>query len=705
MDEPTHAAPPLAPRRAHRRKHHGDVVDDPYEWLRDAEDPAVLQYLTAENEWAQGRTAHLEGLREKLFGEIKARVKESDVSVAVADGPWWYYTRTIEGQQYPLHARAPALDRSVRPDLEGSVPGEQILLDGNELAGGSEFFAIGALTVSDDHALLAHAIDRTGDERFDLTVREIASGEILDDSVREIGYGVEFDTAARFVFYTRLDDAWRPHQLWRHRIGTDPRQDVLVHEEGDERFWMGLGSSRDARWLILSLGSKTTSEVWLLPADDPEGEWRCVTPRREGVEYDVEPAADRLLIVHDVDNPDFDLAWAPLSATSHEEWRPLLAAAPGERFVAVDAFDCAAVLSLRSNGITALRVLPVAHGAVGGYGTPRELSFEGEIHTVALGDNPEPGQTRIHVVHESFTIPRGILEVDLVSGAAVLLKRQPVLGDFRVTDYAERRIWAPAEDGTAVPVSVVSRADLQADGRAPCLLTAYGAYEVSNDPYFSVARLSLLDRGVVHATAHVRGGGELGRSWYEDGKLLHKRNTFTDTIAACDALVAAGWADPARVGLEGASAGGLLAGAVTNHAGERFAVVHAAVPFVDALTSMLRPDLPLTVGEWEEWGDPLTDAATYWYMKGYSPYENVVPREYPAILATTSLHDTRVFFTEPAKWVARLRAVAHNDPLARPILLRTELSAGHGGRSGRYAAWEQIAWEWAFVLDRLGITD
>lgn len=699
------AGPPVASVRPLRREHHGDVVEDPYEWLRDGADPDVLAHLSAENAWADARTAHLAGLRERIFAEIKGRVQETDVSVPVRDGPWWYYTRTLEGKQYPLYARSPVVDGAQRPDLAGPVPGEQVLLDGNALAGDGEFLALGALTVSDDHASLAYALDRTGDERFEVTVLDIASGQVLDTSLTEVGYGLEFDHRGEFLFYTRLDDAWRPHQLWRHRIGGAVADDVLVHEEFDERFWVGVGASRDARWLMLGLGSRTTSEVWLLPADDPEGDWRCVAPRRDGVEYDVEPAADRLLIIHNADNPDSDLAWAPLTATSHEQWRPLLAAAPGERFLGVDAFDTAAVISLRSAGVTALRVLPVLEGSEDGYGAPRDLAFDGEIYTVGLGDNPEPGQTAVQVVLESFTRPRSILDVDLATGARTLLKRQPVRGAFRAEDYVERRIWATASDGTQIPVSVVALATVEPDGTAPGFLTAYGAYEASSDPYFSVARLSLLDRGVVHVTAHVRGGGELGRRWYDEGKLLHKRNTFTDTLAARDALVAQGWVDPSRIGLEGASAGGLLAGAVANLAPRGFAVVHAAVPFVDPLTSMLLPDLPLTVGEREEWGDPLTDPETYWYMKGYSPYENVAAQEYPAILATASLHDTRVLFVEPAKWVARLRARVTNDPEARPILLRTEMNAGHGGRSGRYAAWEQVAWEWAFVLDRLGVAN
>ena len=692
---------PIAPVRQHTREHHGEVVEDPYEWLRDGEDPEVLAYLEAENTYADAVTEPLEPLRRSIFGEIKSRVKESDLSVPVASGAWWYYARTVEGQQYAVQARVPISLAPERPDTESGepVPGEQVVLDGNIEAGDSEFFALGALTVSSDHSRVAFGVDRAGDERYDLVVREIATGRVLDEALRGIGHGAEFSLDGDHIFYTRLDEAWRPHQLWRHRVGTDVVEDVLLHQEDDERFWMGIGSSRDERWLILGLGSKTTAEVHLLSSDDPTGAFRVVAPRRDGVDYDVEPAADRLLITHNTDQPDFDLAWAPLTATSAAEWVPWVSAAAGERFVGVDAFDEAAVLSLRSGGLTAVRVFPRDPSSPSGYGPAWDLPT-GEVASIGLGDNPEPGTRALQVVVESFVAPRTVLEVDLTTRESTVLKRQPVLGDFDESRYAQRREWATAADGTRVPISVVHLAGREPDGSHPALVTAYGAYEISNDPYFSVARLSLLDRGVVYAVAHVRGGGEMGRRWYDEGKLLAKPNSFTDTLAVADHLVATGWADPQRLALEGGSAGGLLVGAVLNLAPDRFRVAHAAVPFVDALTTILRPDLPLTVGEWEEWGNPLEDPEVYAVMRAYTPYENITARRYPAILATTSLHDTRVFFTEPAKWVARLRATVTTDP-RRPILLRTELSAGHGGRSGRYAAWEQIAWEWAFLLDQL----
>ena len=710
MTSPSHPTPPVAAKGEHLRSHHGDEVLDPYEWLRDAEDPAVIAHLEAENAYAEATTAHLAPLRQSLFDEIKERTLETDLSVPVASGPWWYYARTVEGQQYAIHCRAPLTDRTVVPELdpEEPLPGEVVLLDGNALAEGHEFFSLGGLEVSHDHSRLAYAVDVTGDERFDVRVLDLASGELLDEAVTGAGYGLAFSRDGRHLFHVAVDDAWRPHEVWRHEIGTPREQDVLVHREEDERFWMGLDTSRDDRWIVLGLGSKTTSEFHLIDATDPTAPARCVAPRREGVEYDVEPAADHLLIVHNERQPEGDLAWAPLEATSHEQWQPLLTRGEDERFLGVDAFDDFAVLSLRSGGLPALRILPRTTRstpfAPSDYGEAVPVSFEDELHSVALGPVAETDADRIRVIHESWVSPRSVLDVDVATGERTVLKRQPVLGGVDLADYEQQRTWASAPDGTRVPVSLVMRRGTRADGSNPGLLYGYGSYEMSFDPYFSIARLSLLDRGVVYAVAHVRGGGELGRHWYDDGKMLAKKNTFTDFVAAAEHLHESGWVARDRLAIEGGSAGGLLVGAAANLAPDRFAAVLAAVPFVDTLTTILRPELPLTVQEWEEWGNPLEDPEVYGYMRGYAPYENIAATEYPAILATTSLNDTRVSFTEPAKWVARLREVTAHDQ-DRPVLLRTEMVAGHGGRSGRYDAWEQAAWEWAWLLDRIGATE
>ena len=698
---------PVPPRAEHRdstRVHHGDEFVDPFAWLRDKEDPDVVAHLEAENAYAEAVTAGLEPLREAIFEEIRARTQETDLSVPVASGPWWYYSRSFEGKQYAVECRAPRAPGDPLPSLSAdvAVAGEQVLLDGNVEAQGHDFFSLGALTVSADHTMLAYAVDTEGDERFALRIKDLRTGEVVDDAVEGIGYGCVFSHDASYVFYLRVDDQWRPFQVWRHQVGAPTADDVLVLQEDDERFWMGLGGSRDDRWLMIALGSKNTSEVRILDAKDPLGEFRVVAPRREGVEYDVEPAADRLLIVHNADSVDSDLAWAPLDATSAHQWQPLMASGPGERFQGVDAFDDVAVLSLRRGGLTAVRVIARDPSRPTGYGDHHDLELPEPVHHVWLGDNPEPAAATLRVGYESLVTPKTVYDYDFRERRLTLLKQQPVLGGYDPAQYEQRREWATAADGTRVPISIVHPAGAAPDGSHPGLLTAYGSYEVSSDPYFSVARLSLLERGFVYAVAHVRGGGEMGRSWYDDGKVLAKRNTFTDFVACADLLVETGWVHPDRLAAEGGSAGGLLIGAALNLAPERFRVAHAAVPFVDALTTILDPSLPLTVVEWEEWGDPLHDPEVYAYMKSYTPYENLRPAAYPAVLATTSLHDTRVYFTEPAKWVARLREVTTSDPASRPVLLRTEMAAGHGGRSGRYDSWRQVAWEWAFLADQVG---
>ena len=700
----TTPAPPRAEQRETTREHHGDVVVAPSEWLRDTEDPAVLGHLEAENNYAEAVTADLQPLREAIFEEIRSRTQETDLSVPVASGPWWYYSRSFEGSQYSVECRAPRVEGAPRPMPEpgSEVAGEQVLLDSNAEADGHDFFALGALTVSPDHHRLAYAVDTEGDERFALRVKDLRTDAVIDTAVAEVGYGCVFSLDGQHVFYTRVDETWRPHQVWRHEVGTSAADDVLVHEEDDERFWMGVGSSRDDRWLMIGLGSKTTSEVRILDAADPTGEFRVVAPRQEGVEYDVEPAGDRLLIVHNADSIDSDLAWAPIDATSAHQWQPLLRAAPGERFQGIDAFDEVAVLSLRKDGLTALRVLDRDPGQPSGFAGHHDLEFDEPVYAVGLGDNPESATTTLQLVFESMVTPKTVYDYDVVSRELQLLKRQPVLGGYDPTQYDQRREWATAADGTRVPMSLVYPAGAEPDRTHPGLLTAYGSYEISTDPYFSVARLSLLERGFVYAIAHVRGGGELGRAWYDQGKLATKKNTFTDFVSCAEHLVESGWVAPDRLVAEGGSAGGLLIGAAINLAPTRFRAVHAAVPFVDALTTILDPSLPLTVVEWEEWGNPLADPEVYAYMKSYSPYENVHHAAYPAVLATTSLNDTRVFFTEPAKWVARVRDNTTNGPAERPVLLRTEMVAGHGGKSGRYDSWRQVAWEWAFLVDQVG---
>lgn len=705
VSETTLPTAPVAQRVDHVRTHHGERVEDPYEWLREKSNPEVISHLEAENTYTEAVTEPLEPLRQQIFAEIKGRTKETDLSVPVRDGGWWYYGRTIEGEQYPIRARVVAEPGAPRPDLpdEGAPAGEQVLLDGNAEAAGQEFFSLGAFDVSPAGDLLAYAVDFAGDERFDLIVKDLTTGEKLDTAVTGIGYGVAWSGDQRFVFYTRVDDAWRPYQVWRHELGTDAGADVLVYQEDDERFWMGIGSSRDEKYLEIGLGSKNTSEYRILAADDPTGEFQVVAPRVEGVEYEVEAAGGRLWVVHNRHHPEAELGVVDidtLGTPASQEWQRVIAPQDGVRLLGVSAFSTHLALSLRRDGLAQVEILPLDGETVGqGYAVP----VDEPVYTVSLGTNLTYETDVLQVFIESLVTPASVFDLDLTSGELTLVKQQPVLGGYDPSDYAQHRLWATAADGAQIPISLVARKDVTPDGTAPAVLYGYGSYEISIDPYFSPARLSYLDRGVVYAIAHIRGGGEMGRLWYENGRMEHKANTFTDFIAAADHLVESGWAAPDRLAAAGGSAGGLLVGAAVNLAPERFRAVHAAVPFVDALTTILDPSLPLTVGEWEEWGNPLESEEIYRLMRSYTPYENISAREYPAILATTGLNDTRVYYVEPTKWVARLRETVTNDPATRPILLKTEMVAGHGGKTGRYDAWKETAFNTAFILDQLGV--
>ena len=696
-----HPAAPAPEHRRTERTFHGDTVVDPYEWMRDKTDPEVIAHLEAENAYADARTAHLDRLRGTLVEEFVGHTQETDLSVPVRRGDWWYITRTTAGHDYPRFTRV--ADAGARPEVEPGVmlEGEQLLLDAQAEAAGHEFYSLGGLVPSPDHTLLAVAVDTAGDERFTLVVKDIASGQVLDEAVTGAGYGLAFSADQQWLFYARVDDAWRQHQIWRHRLGTAMSEDQLVLEEPDERFMIGVDRSRDGSTLVIQAGSTTTTEAWLLDLADPTSAPVPAGGRRDGVDYGLEHAGDRLLVVHNHGHRGFALAQAPLEDPA--AWEDLLVAADGERLLAVEAFADFVALELRSGGLASVRVIPRAADGSLLIEAASTITHGGELDTVELDTNPNWDQTAVRYQLTSMLTPTTVAERDVATGEGTILRVTPVPG-YDPSLYVERREWATAADGTAIPLSVVARREVTADGTAPGYLYGYGSYEMSIDPSFVPTRLSLLDRGLVLAIAHVRGGGEMGRDWYERGKLLEKKNSFTDFVAAAEHLTGTGLVDPDRLGAEGRSAGGLLMGAVANLAPERFRAVIAGVPFVDTLTTILDPSLPLTVGEWEEWGDPLHEAEVYAYMKEYTPYENVRAVQYPAIFASTSLNDTRVFFVEPAKWVARLRETVTSDQAERPIVFRCEMVAGHGGRSGRYRKWEQRADELAWLLDQLGAT-
>ena len=700
--QPQQPTPPVAAKKPVERVHHGDTFVDDYEWLRDKADPEVIGYLEAENAYTEASTARLQPLRDQVFEEIVARTLQTDLSVPYRRGEFWYYSRTVEGQQYPIYCRLPAT-RDTPPvvgqeDGPAAPPaGEQVLVDGNQVAAGSGFFALGTLETSPDGTLLAYSLDLTGDERFTLRIKDLRTGEDLPDTVAGVFYGSAWSADASVVFYLTVDDSWRPDKVWRHAVGTDAAEDVLVFTEEDERFWVGVDLTRNQRAVQITVGSKLTTEVWLLDAHAPLSEPVLVEPRAEGVEYHVEHAGDQLLIVHNSREPNFELSWAPAADPGAANWRTLVPGSPERRLLGVDAFAGHAVLHLRSEGLTNLAVLPRTGD---GFGEPEPIVFDEPLYSVTPGQNREWNAGSYRLTYRSLVTPDTVYDYDLASKDLLLRKRQAVLGGIELSDYRQSREWARASDGTLVPLSVVRRADVALDGDAPVVLYGYGAYEHSIDPTFSIPRLSLLDRGVVYVIAHVRGGGELGRHWYDQGKMLAKRNTFTDFVAAAEHLVQAGWTRPERIVAQGGSAGGLLMGAVANLAPRAFGGIVAQVPFVDALTTILDPSLPLTVIEWEEWGNPLADPEVYAYMKSYSPYENVEAKDYPAILAVCVMNDTRVLYVEPAKWIARLRAVSTGSA---PILLKTEMEAGHRGRSGRYDAWPEVSLVLAWQLDTLGI--
>lgn len=698
--------PPVAPARPRTRSHHGDEFADAYDWLRAKDDAEVIAHLEAENAYTDQRTAHLEGLRTRLFEEIKGRTLETDLSVPSRRGQWWYYGRTVEGKQYGIHCRAPLAspDDWTPPELsaDAAVPGEEVLLDGNVEAAGHEFFSLGSLEVSTDGTRLLYGVDVEGDERYTLRIRELVSGADLDDVVANTSAGATFSPDGRHIVYTTVDDAWRPDTVWLHEVGTEASSDVRLFHEPDERYWVGAGFTRSDRYLVIEVGSSITSEEFLVPADDLRAEPRVVWPRTEGVEYSTTHAVvggeDVLYVLHNHDALDFELVRVAASDPQGER-AVVLPHVPGRRLLDVSAFRDWGVVGYRREGLPRLGVLDYDSGEVS------EIAFDEPLYSVGTAGNPEWAPPVLRLGYGSFTTPGTVYDYVIATGELLLRKRQPVLGGYDAADYGQQRVWATAEDGTRVPISLVWKRSFGEPGAAgaaprPVHLYGYGSYEHSIEPGFSVARLSMLDRGVVFAVAHVRGGGELGRQWYEDGKLQHKRNTFTDFVACARHLIDEGWTAPDLLVAEGGSAGGLLMGAVANLAPELFAGILADVPFVDALTTILDPSLPLTVIEWDEWGDPLHDADVYAYMKSYTPYENVRDAvRYPRILATTSLNDTRVLYVEPAKWVARLREVGAD------ALLRCEMVAGHGGVSGRYNAWHQRAFELAWLLDVLGLAD
>nr|WP_120491831.1 S9 family peptidase [Corynebacterium lactis] len=727
---PVSTNPPIAAKRPVTRSFHGRDFTDDYEWLRDKENPEVIEYLEAENAYTEAFTSDLKDTSESIFSEIKSRVQETDMSVPTRLNGWWYYSRTQEGKSYGMSCRLRAepgegLDAWTPPAIsdDEAAPGEEVILDANELAEGHEFFSLGAASVSEDGTFLAYSTDVTGDERYTLRVKDLRTGELLGDEIAGISAGATW-IGSEWIFYQKVDEAWRPDSVWRHRVGTDASEDVRVFHEPDESYWVGVGTTRSEKYLLLEASSKITSEVWYLDTSDPTGEFTCVRPRETGVEYDVDHAVisgrDMWMVTHNMTGSNFALAMVPVgSFDSVDDLTELVAHRDDVRVEGVDCFAGHLAFGYRRGGIgrVALAVLDrsaeasaasrddAATAPAPGADAVKftEMEFSEELYSAGTSGNPEWDAPVLRYGYGSFTTPSQLWQLEVASGKRVMLKEQKVRGEFDAGDYVAKREWVSAADGAQIPVSIVHRADLDLSRPNPTLLYGYGSYESSMDPGFSIARLSLLDRGMVFVIAHVRGGGEMGRAWWEQGRALTKKNTFTDFVAVADFLLERGWTTREQMVALGGSAGGMLMGVVANIAGDRFAGIQAVVPFVDSLTSMLKPELPLTVVEWDEWGDPYHDPEVYDYMASYSPYENVsAEATYPKILAITSLNDTRVLYVEPAKWIAKLRDVVGDKAEPGQFLLKTEMVAGHGGVSGRYDRWKQTGFEYAWILHTAG---
>jgi len=662
---------------------HGETRVDEYSWLRDREDPETLAYLQAENRYTQAVMRHTEELQEQLYQELRGRIKETDLSVPEQVDDWLYYARTEAGGQYPIYCR-----RRLASEWD-----ESVLLDQNPLAVGHSYFRLGAFEVSPDHRFLAYSIDTCGSESYTLYLKDLCTGELLSETLTNTAPAVAWANDSQTLFYIVLDDARRPCRLYRHRLGSNPADDALVYHEADESFFLDVGRTRSRQLIQLDINSHSTSEVRFVSADRPEDPFRVLEARRPGVEYNVSHQGDRFFITTNDEAPNFRLVSAPVADPSRANWTPILPHRSAVKLDNTDAFRDHLVVYQRVGGLRQIRILDL--NGEGDHLVP----FPEPVYSAHPHDNLEFDTTVLRFSYTSLVTPSSVVDYDMASRTWAVRKQTEVLGGYDASCYRSERLFAEAPDGAMVPVSLVYRLPLELDASRPLLLNGYGAYGVTYEPGFSSHALSLLDRGFVVAIAHVRGGEEMGRAWYEGGKLLQKRNSFTDFIAAAEHLIAAGYTSPDGLVISGGSAGGLLMGAVTNLRPDLFRAVLAEVPFVDVVNTMLDASLPLTVIEYDEWGNP-ADPEFYHYIRSYSPYDNVESRDYPNILITAGLNDPRVAYWEPAKWAARLRARKTDQ---NRLLLRTNMGAGHGGASGRYDYLREVAFKWAFVLDVMGM--
>lgn len=673
--------PPKAAKKTKKLSIHGDERIDPYYWLNDRENPEVLAYLDAENQYQKKVMAHLQDFEATLYQEIISRIKQTDMSVPYLYNGYYYITRFEEGQEYPIYTRR-----------EGAMEAaEQIMLDVNELAKGHAYFALGGQSVSPDNRLLVYGEDTVSRRIYTLRIKDLNTGKLLDDHIPNTGGHAAWAEDSQTFFYSVKDETLRPYQIWKHKIGTPVSEDILVYEEKDETFRTYVYKTKSRKFLVIGSSSTLTDEYRVLDAATPDQPFTLFQSRVRGLEYSIEHREDDWYIRTNKDALNFRLMKTPLTQTHQDAWQEVVPHREDVLLEDLEVFKHFIVLSERKAGLTRIRV-------INHQGASHEISFDEEAYVAYVSVNPEFDSAVLRFGYQSMTTPNSTFDYQMETRKKVLLKQQEVPGGFNPEDYHSHRIMVASEGGVEVPVSIVHHKTTPINSTSPCLLYGYGSYGASMDPAFSISRISLLDRGFVYAIAHIRGGEEMGRHWYEQGKLLQKKNTFIDFIYAGKALKLQGYAGPNQLYAMGGSAGGLLVGAVMNMAPEMWAGIVAAVPFVDVVTTMLDDSIPLTTGEYDEWGNP-NEVDYYHYMKSYSPYDNVEEKEYPPLLVTTGLHDSQVQYWEPAKWVARLRAMKKDQ---HPLLLHTNMEAGHGGASGRFKQFKEIALSYAFLLDLAG---
>ena len=675
MTEPT----PSAPKRPKEITTHGDTRIDPWFWLRDVEDPATLEYLRAENAHTEEVMAPEEELQERLFLEIRARIKEDDSTVPEKEGEYYYYTRFEEGKQYPIHCRK-------RGSLDGP---EEILINVNELAEGKDYTRVGSWENSPDHKWLAYSVDSDGSEQYTIVIKNLETGELLDEAIPNSYYSLEWANDNRTIFYDVLDENHRPVKIFRHHLGEDPSKDELVYEEKDERFFVGVAKSSSQRFIFVASSGNNMSEWYFMDGNDPSSELTLVEPRCPDFEYDIDHHDERFLIRNNGDGArDFKVSETPVSAPGFANWRDFVPHVLGRPIGGFGLSQDYFVLYYRTNGLPQVQMRNLASGET------HELTLDEEDYAVRLQGNREWESSNLRFSYASLTTPATVYDYDMDTREREFRKQTEVLGDFSSDKYQSRRVFATAEDGTQIPISLLYAKDTPLDGSAPLYLYGYGSYGIIIDSDFSSVRLSLVDRGYIFAITHVRGGMDLGWDWYEGGKLLNKKNTFTDFIACAEHLIQEGYTTKGNIVSSGGSAGGMLMGAIVNLRPDLFKAVIADVPFVDVLNTMLDDTLPLTTMEYNEWGNP-NDPQYYNYIKSYSPYDNVKSQDYPHMLITGGLSDPRVTYWEPTKWAAQLRELKTNDNL---LLLKIHMDSGHAGASGRFDRLREVALEYAFIL-------